>query len=122
MGYLFLKFFLLICSKPSKYFWNGLFIFYIFNLFISREGVGFLKNQTISSIMQTWIIRCTLTTCYLGIVKKSNIEGMLERRDGDSVRHHRESFSVHPTSKGPEVEILLESIGVLRETEMQVDG
>ena len=81
-----------------------------------------MKNQTISSIMQTWIIRCTLTTCYLGIVKKSNIEGMLERRDGDSVRHHRESFSVHPTSKGPEVEILLESIGVLRETEMQVDG
>ena len=81
-----------------------------------------MKNQTISSIMQTWIIRCTLTTCYLGIVKKSNKEGMLERRDCDSVRHHRESFSVHPTSKGPEVEILLESIGVLRETEMQVDG
>lgn len=80
-----------------------------------------MKNQTISSITQTWITICTLITCYLGIVKKSNIEGMLERWDGDSVRHHREAFSVHPTSKGPEVEMFLESIGVPRETEMQVE-
>lgn len=47
---------------------------------------------------------------------------MLEGQDGDSVRYHRGSFSVHSTSKGPEVEMLLESIGVPRETEMQVDG
>lgn len=49
---------------------------------ISNKGVGFLKNWTIPSAVQACIRRWSVVTIYyVGAVKKSSTEGILEKWD-----------------------------------------